>query len=82
MTPRQFDYLVKRYREGIKREDRRAGEIIAMLFNANRDSETTPAIDWQDVFLEWKEGPREQTEKEMFEMMQMFTARTNEGLSH
>lgn len=82
MTPRLFSRLAERYREGVRREDRRAGEIIAILYNINRDSEKDPhGMDWQDVFPEWK-TEHEQTEEEMFEMMQLFASRSNEGLSH
>lgn len=83
MTPRQFSYLVKRFEEREKREDHRAGEIIAMLYNANRDTEVDrKGLSWWDWFPQWKEEPEEQTEDEMYEMMQLFTAKRNEGLSH
>ena len=86
MTPRQFDYLVVRYRDRLRREDRRAGEIVAILYNANRDSKEDPkGVDWQDVFPEWKEPPNEpeeQSEEEMFETMKLFAAAHPEGLSH
>lgn len=82
MTPRQFSLLTDRYREQVKREDRRAGEIVAMLYNANRDSEKDPSgIGWMDVFGEWKEQPTEQSEDQMFEAMMLWTKRT-EDLSH
>lgn len=82
MTARQFDYLVKRYRDELKREDRRAGEIVAMLYNANRDATIDPkGLEWRDFFPEWKEEPTEQTEDEMFEAMLLFT-KQREGLSH
>lgn len=82
MTPRQFSLLVERYRDRVKREDRRAGEVVAILYNINRDSKTDPkGLDWQDVFPEWKEVAREQTEEEMLEMMLEFTKQT-EGLDH
>jgi hypothetical protein len=75
--------LGERHRDRVKREDRRAGEIIAILYNINRDSEKDPkGIDWQDVFLEWKEEPKEQTEEEMLALMQLFATKSNEGLSH
>lgn len=57
--------------------------MIAMFYNANRDSEKDPnGIDWTDVFAEWKEKPKEQTEEEMLAVMIAFTKSTNEGLSH
>ena len=74
--------LTERYREGLKREDRRAGGIIAMLYNINRDSEKDPqGQEWFDFFTEWKEVPVEQTEDEMFQAMMLFT-KQREGLSH
>lgn len=83
MTHRQFSYLVERYREQLKRADRRAGELIAMFYNANRDAEKDPkGLDWVDVFPEWKEAEKEQTEEEMLEIVRAFAASTNEGLSH
>lgn len=79
MTPRQFNYLVERYQERLKREDHRAGEIIAMIYNANRDTdEDKKGQSWVTWFPQWKEEPEEQTEDEMFALMQMFTAKVNE----
>lgn len=73
--------LTDRYKERTKREDRRAGEIIAILYNINRDSIKDPkGLDWQDVFPEWKEEGL-QSEDEMFEAMQMWVG-PPEGLSH
>ena len=73
--------MVERHNQKVKREDRRAGEIIAILFNINRDAEKMPnGIDWQDVFPEWKEERPEQTEEEMFLVMAGF-AKSTEGLS-
>lgn len=77
-----FSCLVERHNENVKRADRRAGEIIAILYNINRDSERDPhGLEWQDVFPEWKEPEKEQTEEEMFATMMLFTKST-EGLSH
>lgn len=76
-----MELLVERYRDRLKREDRRAGEVVAILYNLNRDPEKDPkGIDWDDVFPEWKEA-RPQTEDEMFEAMLLF-AKSTEGLSH
>lgn len=78
MTPRQFNYLVERYRERLRREDRRAGEIIAILFNINRDSKAMPdGIEWQDVFPEWKEKPKHQTEEQMLATLKLWAIATN-----
>lgn len=80
MTPRLFSRLVERHNEKVKREDRRAGEIIAILYNINRDSEKDPhGIEWQDVFPEWKEE-REQSEEEMFAVMQALAEATRRGV--
>lgn len=82
MHHRRFDYLVERHKDRMKRADRRAGEIVAILYNLNRDPKEDPkGIDWTDVFAEWKEEPPEQTEDEMLETMFAFAAST-EGLSH
>lgn len=83
MTPRQFRCLTLRYERKVKQEDRRAGGVIAALYNIHtRESETDPVKDWQDYFPEWREEQREQTEDEMFELMQLFAAKNNEGLSN
>lgn len=86
MTPRHFDYLVKRYRDLVKREDRRSGGIIAALYNINtREKETDPVREWSDFYTEWKEPakePEEQTEEEMFEIMKLVAAAHPEGLSY
>lgn len=83
MHHRKFDYLVERHKDRMKRADRRAGEIVAILYNLNRDAKEDPrGIDWQDVFPEWKEVPEEQTEEEMLEIVKAFAASTTEGLSH
>lgn len=79
MTPRRFSYLVKRFEDREKREDHRAGEIVAMIYNAHRDTdEDRKGLRWYDWFPAWKPEPEEQTEDEMFAMMQMFTAKVNE----
>lgn len=66
--------LVERFRESQKREDRRAGGIIAMLFNINR-GENTEGLDWYDFFPEHKEET-EQTEEVMLEHMKLWSAAT------
>ena len=80
-----FSLLVERYQTHEKREDRRAGGVIAALYNLNtRTSETDPIHDWQDFFTEWKLDQSEQpaqTEEEMFEVMKLFAAAHPEGLS-
>lgn len=81
MSPRQFGLLVKRYQRHREEADRRSGEIVAMLYNANRDSEKDPnGLEWRDFFPEWKPEPQEQTEEEMFQTM-MLLAKSTEGPS-
>ena len=87
MTPRQFSYLVERFREENKREDRRAGEVVSILYNINRDTEKDPkGLDWTAVFPEWKEEQREQeeqTDEQMYAtMMMLFATKPIEGLSN
>ena len=79
-----FGKMVERFRERNKREDRRAGEIVALLFNTNRDTEKMPeGLTWQDVFPEWKEEQEEQTDEQMLAtMMLLFSAKPTEGLSN
>lgn len=76
MTPRQFQLLGERFQEARKREDRRAGGIIAMLYNIHRDPEKdSNGLEWWDFFLEWKEDT-EQTEEAMLEVMRIWAAST------
>lgn len=80
LTLRQFVLLGERHRDQEKRADRRAGGIIAALYNIHtRTSETDPVKDWQDYFTEWKEESADQTEEQMFETMLLLTKST-EGL--
>lgn len=79
MTLKEFALRAERHRERVKREDRRAGEIVAILFNANRDPDKLDAIEWQDVFSEWKEPKEsipEQTEEQMLDTMKLLAAST------
>lgn len=77
-----FSLLVERSRDQMKRADRRAGGIMAALYNLNaRASETDPIHDWWDFFSEWKPPMKEQTEEEMLATMLLFTKQT-EGLPH
>lgn len=69
--------MVERYREREKRADRRAGGVMAALYNLQtRAQETDPILDWDDFFTEWKGPPKEQTEEEMYEKMLQFAAMT------
>lgn len=58
-------------------DDRRAGEIVAILWNVNRDSKKTPdPVTWLDVFPEHREAPREQTDEEMLMAMRLWALRS------
>lgn len=81
MTPRQFHLLLKRHEHRVRSEDRRSGEVVSILYNINRDAEKDPkGIGWRDVFPEWKEPTREQTEEEMFAAM-LVLAKSTKGLT-
>lgn len=57
----------------MKHEDRRAGEVAAMIFNANCDRKEYPnGITWLEIFPGWKEL-KVQTDDEMFENMMLWT---------
>jgi alpha-ketoglutarate-dependent taurine dioxygenase len=74
LTLRQFDGLAKRYQAKQRREDRRAGEVVAILHNIHRDAKTD-AITWLDVFPEHQEPKPEQTDEQMLEAMMMWANR-------
>jgi hypothetical protein len=59
------------------REDRRAGEVVAMLYNINRDRKKDPkGWTWLTVFPEHQPPVKHQSEDEMFaNMMQWARAR-------
>jgi hypothetical protein len=81
MTFREFVLRAERHKDWLKREDRRAGVIVAALYNLNaRTSETDPVQNWDDFFIEWKEPTKEQTEEKMLQAMMLFAKSTNEGL--
>lgn len=68
--------LVERHQRWRKEEDRRAGEMIAIFYNANRNEEKDPeGWVWQDVFPEWKEDT-EQTEEQMLAHMKLWSSTT------
>lgn len=51
--------------------------MVAMLYNAHRDSKKDPkGINWLDVFPEHKPPMRPQTEEELFAVMQMWARAT------
>lgn len=79
MTPRQFWLLAKRLEMHLKLEDRRTGEVVAMLYNINRDPDKDPrGMTWIDVFPHWK-TEAEQSEEDMLETM-LILAKATEGL--
>lgn len=71
--------LIERWRQTRRAEDRRAGEIAAMIYNAHRDGKKDPkGKTWLDVFPEWKERKPPQTDDQMLEAMKMW-ARATKG---
>ncbi len=64
---------MERYKEGLARADRRAGEVVAMLYNVNRDGQKDPkGSDWLDFFPEHR--PKEwQGQDAMFDALMMWT---------
>ncbi len=51
LTLRQLDALAERHWAAERAADRRAGEIVAMLYNANRDSKKDPkGATWLDFY--------------------------------
>lgn len=64
-------------------EDRRAGEIVAMLYNINRDVKKDPkGKTWLDIFPDPeapKVAPREQTGAEILESMRMWATLINKA---
>ena len=60
----------------MQREDRRAGEVVSMLYNLKRGKDDD-AIGWLDVFPEWDKRPSE-TEEQMMAAMQMWATVTSD----
>lgn len=70
LTMRQFEALLERRTEDRKSQDRRAGEITAMLYNAHRDVEKDPrGATWWDFFPEWADPDEPQTDEQMLNAM-------------
>lgn len=64
--------LTDRHFEHERRQDRRAGEIVAMLYNAHRDQKKdVKGATWLDFFPEDKEETV-QTDEQMLEAMKMW----------
>jgi hypothetical protein len=58
----------------MRREDQRAGEVVAMLYNINRDGKKDPkGMTWLDVFPE-NAAPKPQTEEQMLDAMMLWAA--------
>lgn len=76
LTLRQFALLCDRHRMQERRADRRAGELLAMLYNINRDRTKDPSgADWLDFFPEWDEAAV-QSDEQMYEAMLLWTRAT------
>lgn len=76
LTLRRLMALIDRRKAQIQIEDRRAGTIVAMMYNLKRDAKKDPkGWTWQDVFPEHKEAPRAQTDEEMLNAMMIWAAR-------
>lgn len=78
MTPRQFGHLVDRHKQRQRAEDRRAGVVAAMIYNAHRNpKKDAKGWTWLDVFPEHRPPKVVQTDDQMFEAMKLWTAATN-----
>lgn len=65
--------LVERHREHERRADRRAGEVAALMANINRDTKKRrEPFTWLDIFPEYKEPEKPQTDEQMLAAMQMW----------
>ena len=74
-----FFRLLDRWRENEARADRRAGEVVAMLYNVNRDAKKDPkGRDWTTWFPQTAEQEKaQQSDDEMFKAMKMFAMMQN-----
>lgn len=71
LTLRQFDALKQRWRATERAADRRTGEILAMLYNINRDRKTDPrGATWLAFF---PEPEKIQSDDEMFSAMMVWS---------
>ena len=69
--------LVDRWRDGQARADHRAGEVVAMLYNINRDTKQDPkGKDWTHWFPQ-DPTAEQQADDEMFHAMKMFALMQN-----
>lgn len=77
LTLRQFSALCAQHRESVRRADRRAGEILALLYNVNRDQQKDPkGATWTDFFPEWDESAAEQSDEQMLDAMMIWARAT------
>lgn len=68
--------LVDRWKDQNARGDRRAGEVVAMLYNINRPASDKVGKDWRFWFPQG-EAQEEQSDEEMFRAMKMFALMQN-----
>jgi hypothetical protein len=77
LTPRVVWMLLDRHKDQRRADDRRAGEVAAMIYNAHRNAEKDPkGWTWEDVFPEHKKAPAPQTDEQMFGTMMMLATAT------
>lgn len=77
LTPRQFGFLSERHAMAVRMADRRAGEVVAMLYNANRDTKKDPeGATWLSFFPEHRAEPVAQTDEEMLAAMTLWAKAT------
>lgn len=78
LTLRQFTLIAERHKEHERRKDQRAGDVLAMLYNINRDAKKDPdGKTWLDFYPEHKPPKKPQTEEQMLEAMKMWAAATS-----
>lgn len=67
LWPRRFALYCERYQARERRADRRAGEVVAMLYNINRDQDKDPTgARWDDFFPQVEP---EQSDEQMLDAM-------------
>jgi hypothetical protein len=79
LTPRLFRLLQDRWYEHERRQDRRAGEMVAAIYNVNRDPKKSDIFKWDEFFPGRSVARRQQTDEEMLMAMQMWVAKTGES---
>lgn len=76
LTPRLFRLLQDRWYEHERRQDRRAGEMVAAIYNVNRDPKKSDIFKWDEFFPGRSVAKRQQSEQEMFDNMMAWVAKT------